>query len=408
MLKLTNTPKGIKIIYDYISNVSSASIGVFVKTGSKDESVEELGLSHLIEHMMFKGTKNRNYLEISQEVDYLGGSINAYTSKEETVYYISVLKDYVEQALEILCDMLGNSLFDEDELEKEKDVIVEEIKMYQDTPDDLVMELNSKNCITGNLGKPIIGTEESVKSFTRDGILKYYTERYTKDNIVIVVSGNFKKEKIKRIIDKYFGSFNEEKIDRYEKIDFSFKNGEIAYEKDIKQVNICISYPGVSYLDSNRIYYDVVSNIMGGTMSSRLFQKIREEMGLAYSVHTFNQAYKEGGIVTTYIGTNEKSYKKAIKITKDEFLNLRRNGISSSELEKAQNKFLSKIAFSLENVRSRMNIIGTHYLKYGEIFDEEKLREEVKNVDLSLINDFIKDKYYEENVTILGDVKWKK
>ena len=188
----------------------------------------------------------------------------------------------------------------------------------------------------------------------------------------------------------------------------SFQNGEKVYEKDIKQVNICISYPGVSYLDENKIYYDVISNIMGGTMSSRLFQKIREEMGLAYSVHTFNQTYKEGGVVTTYIGTNEKSYKKAVKITKDEFLNLRRNGINISELEKAQNKFLSKIAFSLENIRNRMNIIGTHYLKYGEIFDEEKLRAEVKNVDLNLINDFIKDKYYEENVTILGDVKWKK
>ena len=125
MLKMTNTPKGIKIIYDYISNVSSASIGVFIKTGSKDELEEEAGLSHLLEHMMFKGTKNRNYMEISQEVDYLGGSVNAYTSKEETVYYISVLKDYVEQALDILCDMVGNSVFDEAELEKEKDVIID-------------------------------------------------------------------------------------------------------------------------------------------------------------------------------------------------------------------------------------------------------------------------------------------
>ena len=147
MLKMTNTPKGIKIIYDYISNVSSASIGVFIKTGSKDELEEEAGLSHLLEHMMFKGTKNRNYMEISQEVDYLGGSVNAYTSKEETVYYISVLKDYVEQALDILCDMVGNSVFDEAELEKEKDVIIEEIRMYQDTPDDLVMELNLNDAV---------------------------------------------------------------------------------------------------------------------------------------------------------------------------------------------------------------------------------------------------------------------
>lgn len=408
MLKLTSTPKGIRIIYDYISNVSSASIGIFTKTGSKNELDIEHGLSHLIEHMMFKGTKNRSYMEISQEVDYLGGSINAYTSKEETVYYISVLKDYVEEALEIICDMVGNSVFNEEELEKEKDVIIEEIRMYQDTPDDLVMELNSNNTIKGNLGKPIIGTEESVKSFTQENILKYYNERYTKDNMVIVVSGNFKKEKIKKIVDKYLGNLNMEKVDRYKDIDYSFKNGEEVYTKDIKQVNICISYPGTSYLDKNKIYYDVASNIMGGTMSSRLFQKIREELGLAYSVQTFNQSYEEGGIVTTYIGTNEKSYKKAIKVTKDEFLNLRRDGITASELEKAQNKFLSKIAFSLENIRNRMSIIGTHYLKHDELFDEEKLRSEIKNIDLNSINNFIKDKYYEENVTVLGDVKWKK
>ena len=143
-------------------------------------------------------------------------------------------------------------------------------------------------------------------------------------------------------------------------------------------------------------------------MSSRLFQKIREEMGLAYSVHTFNQSYKEGGVVTTYIGTNEKSYKKAINITKDEFLTLRKTGITKLELEKAQNKFLSKIAFSLENIRNRMSIIGSHYLKYDKIFDEEKMKQEIRDLELEKINEFIKDKYYEENVTVLGDVKWKK
>ena len=347
-------------------------------------------------------------MEISQEVDYLGGSVNAYTSKEETVYYISVLKDYVEQALDILCDMVGNSVFDEAELEKEKDVIIEEIRMYQDTPDDLVMELNLNDAVKGNLGKPIIGTEESVKSFERSDILKYYDERYTKDNIVVVVSGNFKKESVKKIIDKYFGNLREEKVDRYKEIDFAFKGGESGHTKDIKQVNICISYPGTSYLSENKLYYEIVSNIMGGSMSSRLFQKIREEMGLAYSVHTFNQSYKEGGVVTTYIGTNEKSYKKAINITKDEFLTLRKTGITKLELEKAQNKFLSKIAFSLENIRNRMSIIGSHYLKYDKIFDEEKMKQEIRDLELEKINEFIKDKYYEENVTVLGDVKWKK
>ena len=408
MIRLTESSKGVKLIYDYISNVQSVSIGIFVKTGSKNEFSEEHGLSHVLEHMMFKGTEKRSYIEISREVDYLGGSINAYTNKEMTVYYISVLKDYVEEALDILCDMVGNSVFDKAELEKEKDVIVEEIKMYEDTPDDLVMELNSESSILGNLGKPIIGTEKSVKSFTRENLVKYYSERYTKDNIVVVVSGNFKKEKIKKIVDKYLGTLQEKKTDRYEVIDFKFKKGEELHKKDIKQVNICISYPGISYLDDNRTYYEIISNILGGTMSSRLFLKIREELGLAYSVYTFNQSYEEGGLVSTYIGTNEQNYRKTIAITKDEFLDIRKGGITKLEFEKAQNKLLSKVAFSLENVRNRVNIIGSHYLRKNELFDEAVVKDEIMNLKIEEINEHMKDKFYEENVTILGDVKWKK
>ena len=279
MIEKKVTDNGITVIFDSIDNISTCSLGVFVRTGSKDELPDEDGISHVLEHMMFKGTEKRNYFEISEEVDYLGASINAHTSKEETVYYINSLSEYINKSSDILFDIVTNSLFSEKELEKEKDVIIEEIKMYEDMPDDLVFELNYRDAIKGNLGKNIIGTEESVKSFTSTKISQYYNERYTKDNIVIVISGKFDKQEIIDNIEKYFGKLKDNAVQKYATIPFEFNVGNSKHEKDIKQVNICITHNGLSYMDEKRFYFDIVSNIMGGSMSSRLFQEIREEQG---------------------------------------------------------------------------------------------------------------------------------
>ncbi|MDO5089463.1 MAG: pitrilysin family protein [Leptotrichiaceae bacterium] len=405
MTEETVTKEGIKIIFDKLDNISTCSVGVFVKTGSRDESDEEEGISHVLEHMLFKGTSKRNYFEISEETDYLGASINAHTTKEETVFYINALTEFLEKSVDILFDIVTNSLIPEEELIKEKDVIVEEINMYQDSPDDFVFELNYADCIKGQYGKPIIGTEKSVRSFTSEIIRKYYNERYTKDNIVIVVSGNFHKDKIIEKVDEYFSKLPDKKTDRREKIEFGFKSGENNYEKNINQVNICISHEGQSYNSNDRIYTDILANIMGGSMSSRLFQEIREKRGLAYSVYTYNQYYKEGGVTTTYIGTNRDSYKEALEITLNEFEKMKEKGITSAELQKAKNKYLSKIAFSMENPRSRMSIIGNYYVRRGEIIDINKLKQEIENVSLENINRFLKSQYQNRNITVLGNLK---
>ena len=277
--------------------------------------------------------------------------------------------------------------------------------MYQDSPDDLVFELNYADCIKGQYSKPIIGTEESVRSFTSEMIKKYYKERYTKDNILIVVSGNFDKKEIMEKIDEYFSKLQEKKIDRRKNISFEFKEGRETHEKDINQVNICISFEGKSYNSSERIYTDILANIMGGSMSSRLFQEIREKKGLAYSVYTYNQYYREGGIVTTYIGTNTESYKKAIDITLKEFNKMREEGITEAELQKAKNKYLSKIAFSMENPRSRMSILGNYFMRRGEIIDIDKMKKEIQEVKTENINEFLKSQYLNPNITVLGNIK---
>ena len=404
MIEKIKTDTGIEVIFDKLESISTCSVGVFVKTGSRDESDTEEGISHVLEHMIFKGTPTRSYFEISEEIDYLGANVNAHTTKEETVFYINALTQFLGKSVDILFDIVTNSTIDEKELEKEKDVIVEEIKMYKDSPDDLVFETNYADCINGQYGKPIIGTEESVKGFTAKEIRKYYRERYTKDNILIVVSGNFDKDEIIQKINEYFGKLADTKVDRREKIDFSFNAGKKTVSKDINQVNICISHKSEDYNSEKKVYTDILSNIIGGSMSSRLFQEIREKNGLAYSVYTYNQYYLSGGLTSTYIGTNLESYEKAIEITLLEFKKLRENGVTEDELQKSKNKYISRISFAMENPRSRMGILGNYYIRKNEILNTEKLKNEVTAVRLEDVNNFARTKYLEENITVLGNI----
>ena len=405
MIEKIKTNSGIEVIFDRLESISTCSVGVFVKTGSRDESDTEEGISHVLEHMIFKGTPTRNYFEISEEIDYLGANVNAHTTKEETVFYINALTQFLGKSVDILFDIVTNSTIDEKELEKEKDVIVEEIKMYKDSPDDLVFEMNYADSINGQYSKPIIGTQESVKGFTADKIRKYYKERYTKDNILIVVSGNFDKNEIIQKINQYFSKLVDKKTDRRDKIDFSFNAGKKIVTKDINQVNICISHENEDYNSKNKIYTDILANIIGGSMSSRLFQEIREKNGLAYSVYTYNQYYLSGGLTSTYIGTNLENYERAIEITLSEFKKLRENGVTEDELQKAKNKYMSRIAFAMENPRSRMGILGNYYIRKNEILDSEKMKNEVNAVKLEDVNNFAKTKYLTENITVLGNIK---
>ncbi len=404
MTEVVKTKSGINIIFDELENISTCSVGVFVKTGSKDEADNEAGISHVLEHMIFKGTPSRNYFQISEETDYLGSSINAHTGKEQTVYYIKALGEYLNETLDILFDIVVNSTIDKDELEKEKDVIIEEIRMYKDSPDDLVSELNAYDTMSGQYGKSIAGTEESVRSFTPEMIKKYYRERYTKDNIAISVSGKFNREQVIEKVEEYFGKLDEVKIDRRSSAGFEFNAGRKTYTKDINQVNICISHKGLSIFDENKIYANIAIGVIGGSMSSRLFQEIREKKGLAYSVYTYNQNFCEGGMISTYIGTNKGSYEEAVEITLKEFKKIREEGITEGELQKAKNKQLSRMAFSMEKPYSRMYLFGNHFIKRGKLFDVKEFENEVKSVEIEKINEFLKDMFVEENITILGNV----
>ena len=301
---------GIRVVMEDIPYVNSVSIGIWVENGSKDEDKHENGISHFIEHLLFKGTVNRSSKEIAETIDNIGGHINAFTSKEYTCYYVKVLDNHINIAVDILADMLNNSLCKEEDIFKEKSVICEEIKMYHDSPEDLVYELLSETMFENtSLALPILGTEESLKYINRKAIVNYFNSHYIPCNIVISVAGNIDIKETLKLLEYNFGDFNIEHnnspINSHDYM-FKFKKKINGIVKDTEQLNMCLGMEGIAIGDDNIYPLCIMNNVFGGSMSSRLFQRIREEQGLAYSVYSHPSSYKETGSFTIYAGLDKK------------------------------------------------------------------------------------------------------
>ena len=391
--KLSN---GIPVLMDNIDSINTISLGIFVKTGSRDEYPEESGVSHYIEHMMFKGTTNRTAKDISEEVDNEGGMINAYTSRDTTCYYIQMLSNKVEKGVEILSDMFANSTFTEENLEKERNVIIEEIRMYE----------NIKFAVTGTQSNSVLGTIESLNGIDRDRFVKYFKDQYRVSNLVISVAGKMDCDKLFEMLEKGFGKLEDYPVERNIDNNYTINSGENKIVRDTNQVHLCFNTKGVSLVDEMKYPAAIISSVLGGNMSSRLFQKIREERGLAYSVYTYSSAFLEGGVFTVYAGTTHESYRDVIDIIRDEFEDIRENGITAYELQKSKNQFLSMLTFSLEGSKGRMNRMANSYLLYGEVIDIDKIINSIEKITLDDIKETAKvifdEKYY--SWTILGNV----
>ena len=391
--KLSN---GIPVLMDNIDSINTISLGIFVKTGSRDEYPEESGVSHYIEHMMFKGTTNRTAKDISEEVDNEGGMINAYTSRDTTCYYIQMLSNKIEKGVEILSDMFANSTFTEENLEKERNVIIEEIRMYEDIPEETIHDENIKFAVTGTQSNSVLGTIESLNGIDRNRFVEYFKDQYRASNLVISVAGKMDCDKLFEMLEKGFGKLE----------DYPVESGENKIVRDTNQVHLCFNTKGVSLVDEMKYPAAIISSVLGGNMSSRLFQKIREERGLAYSVYTYSSAFLEGGVFTVYAGTTHESYRDVIDIIRDEFEDIRENGITAYELQKSKNQFLSMLTFSLEGSKGRMNRMANSYLLYGEVIDIDKIINSIEKITLDDIKETAKvifdEKYY--SWTILGNV----
>ncbi len=407
MYKIRELSNGMKVLLEDLPNLNSVSLGVYVKTGSKNEVEGEFGVSHLLEHMVFKGTEKRSAKEISEVIDNIGGQINAYTSKEVTAFYTVLLAEHINVGVDILSDILLNSTFTEDNLDKEKKVVIEEINMYEDVPEDLVHDMNSQFVIDGTQGKPILGTIESVNNINREIMVKYYENWYRPDNMVISVAGKIDEETLMEQLEKAFGVFKKKSLGSSKNLNFTIKTKNNIINRKTNQIHLCFNTKGTSYLDDERYILSIISNILGGNMSSRLFQKIREDRGLCYSVYTYLSSYEEGGLFTVYVGTTKENYKEVVGIIKEEFMDIKENGIEEGELEKAKNQLLSSMILGLESSKSRMARMASNYLSLGRIMPVEEIIEKVNKVDMESIKIFAKNIFDEKNYssTILGDIE---
>ncbi len=380
---------GIRLIMEKIETVRSVSLGIWVATGSRNEEIFNNGISHFIEHMMFKGTRTRSAKDIAEAFDNIGGQVNAFTSKEYTCYYARVVDQHTDIALEVLADMYFNSVFSETEIEREKNVVIEEIKMSEDTPDDLVHDLLTSTSFGSHpLGYSILGTEKVLKSLNRSDILKYIKNRYTTENTVITVVGNYDSSIINKVENYFKYAVTATKTETIIP-PLSFQANQIIKEKQTEQVHLTLGIPGLSIADKRIYSLIILNNILGGSMSSRLFQEIREQRGLAYSIFSYHTAYQDGGLLAVYAGTSLEQTELVIDEIFKIFENIKKIGITKEELIKGKEQLKGSLMLSLESTNSRMNRLGKNEILLGRQYSLDELINQINDVTLDNVQEII-------------------
>lgn len=357
----TQLKNGLRVVLEKIPTCRSVSFGIWVKTGSRNEQASNNGISHFIEHMLFKGSERYSAQDIAESFDAIGGYVNAFTSKEYTCYYAKVLDEHLPIAMDVLADMFFTSRFDQDDLEKEKNVIIEEIAMYEDTPDDTVHDDVSRAAYGDHpLAYSILGTEERLQAMSSSDLRRYMGEHYTVADTVISIAGNID-DGVIDLLEKHFGHFQSEGYEH--SLQAPVFQGEVLFrEKKTEQNHICISFPGCSISDPRLYAMILLNNVVGGGMSSRLFQEIREKRGLAYSVFSYHSSYADSGLFTVYAGTAPKQTKEVLDLTIEVMENLKAKGLTESELHKGKEQLKGSLILSLESTSSRMNRLGKNEL----------------------------------------------
>lgn len=376
---------GLRLVMNKMEGMLSVSAGVLVKTGSINETPEENGISHFIEHVMFKGTKNRTAFEISDHIDRIGAQINAFTSKELTCYYTKSTKEHTKKSLEILSDIFFDSVFDEQELNKEKGVVIEEIKMSEDTPEEVCLDLLSKSYYGDDgLGQTILGLEKNIKRFNKEDVLSYMDKYYTADNVVISLAGNIDVNEVEKYVKDMFADRFSRIKSKPQKKTVIAKNKNLYKTKRIEQSHVAIAMKGFKVGDSITDAFSVANIIFGGGMSSRLFQKIREELGLAYSVYSYSSQYKNDGIVEIYAGVNTSLRDLAVESIVAEVNRLKKDGVTMQEFERGKEQIKSSFIMGQESTSSQMLLYARYLLMLGKEFD---LKERVNQLESVSIND---------------------
>lgn len=377
---------GLTIIGEEIPYVKSISLGVWINAGSRIESEEISGVSHFLEHMLFKGTKNRTSKEIASQIDNLGGQINAFTSKECTCYYVKLLDSHIDTGIDILSDMILNSNFNEDDLEKERSVIIEELKMYEDSPEDLAYDLLTENVYKDDpLGMNIIGTEESLKRLNKETLLNYFNKYYVPNNSVISISGNFSFDEIVEKINEKFKYWKNKDVS----IDIKaaeFKSCFLTKNKDIEQVNLAMSLEAIPLENEKEVYaLAIINTVFGGSISSRLFQKIREEKGLVYSIYSSQSLYRKCGELGIFASMSSENLKEVYELIIEEIKIMKEYYLTDTEINESKEQLKGSYILGLESTSSRMMSIGRSLLLNNKVDSTDNILKLIDNVDRQTI-----------------------
>ncbi|MGN1060322.1 MAG: M16 family metallopeptidase [Candidatus Coproplasma sp.] len=389
MVKYKQFDNGIRLIVKQMSGLMSVSMGIIVGTGAAYESDSEDGISHFIEHMMFKGTKKRTAFQISDRMDAIGAQVNAFTSKDVTCYYAKSTSNHAEDAFEILSDLFLNSVFPEDEMVREKGVVIEEISMNEDTPDDLCLDLLSQAFFgQKNYGRNILGSKDNVSGFTRKDIKKYLDARYTPDNIVISMAGNISFELAEKMVAKYFEGIPAKTLEKRD-LNVNLNYSNLFKKKDIEQIHVAVAYPSMKRYERLCDATQIMNAVLGGSMSSRLFQTVREKLGLAYTVYSYVSYYEQSGALTVYAGVNAKNFSKSVEAIAECIADLKKKDMTEDEFKRGKEQMLSSLVFAQESTSSQMLLYGKELLYSGKIFDFEEKVANLNAVTLDNVNEAI-------------------
>ena len=403
----TTLSNGIKVITEPMPHVRSVSVGVWVSSGSRRETAEQNGVSHFIEHMLFKGTTSRSAEAIARSVDSIGGNLDAFTAKEMVCFNTKVLDEHLPVALDVLSDLVLNPAFRAEDIEKEKGVILEEIKMDADSPDYLVHEIFSSNFWKDHsLGKPIMGTRETVKRFNQAVVQDYYRSVYTPENLLITAAGNLTHERLVNLARERFESLASSTTEGAQPAPTTHARISLKSKKDLEQVHVCLGVPSYPIPHQDRFACYVLNTMLGGGMSSRLFQNIRERQGLAYAVFSELNPYSDTGCLSVYAGTSLESAKQVVESVLKEFTDLKQELAPAEEVRRAKDHLKGSLMLSLESTSSRMSNLARQEMHFRRFFSLDELAESIENVTGADVQRVAQTFFDQKNValTILGNL----
>ena len=408
LVKRTVLPSGIRIITEKMPTVRSAAIGIWVNVGSRDEIAAQTGSAHYLEHLLFKGTKNRTALEISSAIDAVGGEMNAFTSKEVTCFYTRVLDTSVPTAIDVLVDMITSATITSIDVDQERTVVLEEIAMRDDDPADIVHETFAK-AMYGDapLGRSILGTVENISSLTRRSIFGFYKKYYTPDRLVVSVAGNVDHAQIVKLVRNAFAKGGVDLgatesapfVSANKKAKVNRAGGFVKFDKDTEQANVVIGVPGIDRSDERRYILNVLNSALGGGMSSRLFQEVREKRGLVYTVYSFAQQFQDAGMAGIYAGCNPKNLTTVREVCANVLADIVENGITKAELEKAKGQVSGGMVLGLEDTGSRMSRNARSELNFGYLTSVSEVLDRVSAVTLEDVHSLAHHLWSQEPMT---------